>query len=138
MNDVADDSLASQRGPMVSHEDSEHAQQIEYRKKLESSSVPVPIDASDAAKLCPICKEKFKSEFSEDDEEWVWVNAVQDRDIVYHATCHNDRTVEPVETQSASDSASVLGKRDREGILDADAAADNKKIALNDVVESEM
>ncbi|TIB68783.1 hypothetical protein E3P77_00912 [Wallemia ichthyophaga] len=138
MNDVADDSLASQRGPMASHEDSEHAQEMEYRKKLESSTVPVPIDASDAAQLCPICKEKFKSEFSEEDEEWVWVNAIQDGDVIYHATCHNDRTVGAVDTLPASRSGSVLGKRERQGSLDdGDVAADTKKILLEDVVKME-
>ena len=26
---------------------------------------------------CPICKETLKSEFLEDDEDWVWMNAVR-------------------------------------------------------------
>ncbi|TIA92500.1 hypothetical protein E3P99_00600 [Wallemia hederae] len=132
MNDVADDSLASQRGPMASHEDSQHAQQMEYRKKLESSSVPVPIDAEEAAQLCPICKEKFKSEFSEEDEEWVWVNATEDQGTVYHATCFNDRGIEGMD--GVGQASSVLGKREREGstasLLDS---VDSKKIALDDV-----
>ena len=57
---------------------------------------------------CPICKEPLKSEFLEDDEEWVWRNAVKrdekvclaswlctmamlttlDSFQIYHATCH--------------------------------------------------
>ncbi|TIB72520.1 hypothetical protein E3Q06_01732 [Wallemia mellicola] len=90
MNDVADDSVASQRGPIQSHEDNEQTQQAEYKKQLESMTVPVPADAEDAAKVCPICKEKFKGEFSEEDEEWVWKNALEDGETIYHATCHND------------------------------------------------
>jgi len=37
---------------------------------------------------CPICKEVFKSEFNEDDEEWIWKNAIKIDDKIYHATCH--------------------------------------------------
>ena len=55
---------------------------------------------------CPICKETIKSEFLEDDEDWVWKNAIKKDDRVclhysfiftttdsllrqiYHATCH--------------------------------------------------
>ena len=54
---------------------------------------------------CPICKETIKSEFLEDDEDWVWKNAMKkDGRVclrgfypfslllslrqVYHATCH--------------------------------------------------
>lgn len=31
---------------------------------------------------CPICKETLKSEFLEDDEEWVWKNATRKDDRV--------------------------------------------------------
>jgi len=37
---------------------------------------------------CPICKETIKSEFLEDDEDWVWKNAILKDDKVFHATCH--------------------------------------------------
>ncbi|KAK7470544.1 mRNA 3' end processing factor [Stygiomarasmius scandens] len=37
---------------------------------------------------CPICKEALKSEFLEDDEEWVWRNAIKKDERIYHATCH--------------------------------------------------
>jgi pre-mRNA cleavage complex 2 protein Pcf11 len=26
---------------------------------------------------CPICKEPFKNEYSEDEEDWVWRNAIE-------------------------------------------------------------
>ena len=72
----------------------------------------VVVPPGDEAKpiSCPICKETLKSEFMEDDEEWVWRNAVKKDDRVcgfvallyacrvlirsfactqiYHATCH--------------------------------------------------
>lgn len=76
---------------------------------LRATFVVVP--PGDEAKpiSCPICKETLKSEFMEDDEEWVWRNAVKKDDRVcrsvaslssracvnrpvcvqiYHATCH--------------------------------------------------
>ncbi|KAJ2930199.1 hypothetical protein H1R20_g6915, partial [Candolleomyces eurysporus] len=56
--------------------------------ELRSRFVVVP--PGDEAKhiSCPICKEQLKSEFLEDDEEWVWRNAVSKDDKIYHATCH--------------------------------------------------
>ena len=44
----------------------------------------VVVPAGDEAKAisCPICKETLKSEFMEDDEEWVWRNAVKRDDRV--------------------------------------------------------
>lgn len=44
--------------------------------ELRAQFVVVP--PGDEAKpiACPICKETLKSEFQEDDEEWVWKNAV--------------------------------------------------------------
>ncbi|KAI9512226.1 hypothetical protein F5148DRAFT_1164952 [Russula earlei] len=50
----------------------------------------VVVPSGDEAKhvTCPICKEVFKSEFNEDDEEWIWRNALKIDDKIYHATCH--------------------------------------------------
>ena len=51
-------------------------------QELRSLFVVVP--PGDEAKnvSCPICKENMKSEFLEDDEEWVWRNAVNKDDKV--------------------------------------------------------
>ncbi|ETW83891.1 hypothetical protein HETIRDRAFT_62543 [Heterobasidion irregulare TC 32-1] len=56
--------------------------------ELRAQFVVVP--PGDEAKhiACPICKEVLKSEFQEEDEEWVWLNAVKVEDRIYHATCH--------------------------------------------------
>ena len=50
--------------------------------ELRASVVIVP--TGDEAKLinCPVCKETLKSEFQDDDEEWVWKNAIQVKDKV--------------------------------------------------------
>jgi hypothetical protein len=39
--------------------------------------VRVPTDPTKAAQPCPICKEAFKGEWSEQEEEWVWKNAME-------------------------------------------------------------
>ncbi|KAJ7283542.1 hypothetical protein C8J57DRAFT_1171278 [Mycena rebaudengoi] len=55
---------------------------------LRAQYVVVPPGEEAKPVSCPICKEPFKSEFLEDDEEWVWRNAVLKDERVYHATCH--------------------------------------------------
>ncbi|KIY49317.1 hypothetical protein FISHEDRAFT_22185, partial [Fistulina hepatica ATCC 64428] len=48
--------------------------------KLRASFVVVPHGEEASTVVCPVCKESFKSEFNEDDEEWVWRNAVKKED----------------------------------------------------------
>lgn len=47
------------------------------RAELQNSWIPVPSDPARAALPCPICKEKFVSEYNEDEEEWIWMNAIE-------------------------------------------------------------
>lgn len=79
------------------------------KRDAELRALYVVVPPGDEAKpiSCPICKEHLKSEFLEDDEDWVWKNAVKKDDRVrrfcliricsftdivlfqiYHATCH--------------------------------------------------
>lgn len=78
------------------------------KRDAELRAMFVVVPPGDEAKpiSCPICKEPLKSEFLEDDEEWVWRNAIKKDDRVrslksctccfwltdfpqiYHATCH--------------------------------------------------
>lgn len=46
------------------------------RAALLKKKVVVPNDRTLADRPCPICKEKFKSEWNDADEEWVYYNAV--------------------------------------------------------------
>ncbi|OCH92929.1 hypothetical protein OBBRIDRAFT_393575 [Obba rivulosa] len=59
-------------------------------REAELRAMFVVVPPGDEAKSisCPICKEPLKSEFLEDDEEWVWRNAVRKDEKIYHATCH--------------------------------------------------
>lgn len=43
---------------------------------LKRKWVPAPSDPAKATIPCPICKEQFKPEWSEDEEEWVFMNAI--------------------------------------------------------------
>ncbi|KAI0719620.1 hypothetical protein C8T65DRAFT_635929 [Cerioporus squamosus] len=60
------------------------------KRDAELRAMFVVVPPGDEAKpiSCPICKEPLKSEFLEDDEEWVWRNAIKKEDRIYHATCH--------------------------------------------------
>jgi len=51
--------------------------------ELRGQHVVVPPGAEAQTISCPICKEPLKSEFLEDDEEWVWRNAVKRDDKVW-------------------------------------------------------
>ncbi|KAF8663446.1 hypothetical protein AX16_001016 [Volvariella volvacea WC 439] len=64
------------------------ADMVKRDAELRAQYVIVP--PGDEAKqiACPICKELLKSEFLEDEEEWVWRNAIRKDERVYHATCH--------------------------------------------------
>ncbi|KIO12700.1 hypothetical protein M404DRAFT_993682 [Pisolithus tinctorius Marx 270] len=58
--------------------------------ELRAQFVVVPPGDEAKSIYCPICKETLKSEFLEDDEEWVWRNAIRKDDKIYHATCHSE------------------------------------------------
>lgn len=51
------------------------AQEAALRASFAAAFVVAPTDPEKAAHPCPICKEPFKSEWSEEEEEWLWRNA---------------------------------------------------------------
>ncbi|KDQ20713.1 hypothetical protein BOTBODRAFT_26732 [Botryobasidium botryosum FD-172 SS1] len=62
----------------------------EREAKLRESYVVIPPGEEAKRITCPVCKESLKSEFLEEDEEWVWRNATSVKGKIYHATCHAD------------------------------------------------
>src|ERR1700733_8169379 len=54
------------------------------KREAELRALYVVVPPGDEAKpiSCPICKETLKSEFLEDDEDWVWKNAIKKDDRV--------------------------------------------------------
>ncbi|BEI84132.1 hypothetical protein CcaverHIS002_0407360 [Cutaneotrichosporon cavernicola] len=57
---------------------------------LKRKWVRAPADPAKATP-CPICKEQFKPEWSEDEEEWVFNNAVNVHGTIFHATCRAEK-----------------------------------------------
>lgn len=64
------------------------AQEAELKAATNAFVIAPSDDPGVATKPCPICKELFKSEWSEDEEEWIWKNAVKVNDVYYHGSCH--------------------------------------------------
>ncbi|GAA5939965.1 Pcf11p [Sporobolomyces koalae] len=63
------------------------------RAALMKKKVPVPPAGGLGDKPCPICQDKLKSEWSDEEEEWVWWNAVVVEGTLYHATCFAETTL---------------------------------------------
>lgn len=61
------------------------------KREAELRAMHVVVPPGDEAKpiSCPICKEHLKSEFLEDDEEWVWRNAVKKDERVCRLSSSN-------------------------------------------------
>lgn len=68
-NDLTSSSSATARLKL------ESAQKID-RAELMKRKVIAPTDTKKLAKGCPICREKFKSEWSDEEEDWVFYNAL--------------------------------------------------------------
>ncbi|SPO28498.1 related to PCF11 component of pre-mRNA 3`-end processing factor CF I [Ustilago trichophora] len=71
------------------------AQDKALKEKFAKSFVIAPTDPDLASQPCPICKEAFKSQWSEEEEEWIWLNAIKvdnnggvEGAVYYHASCH--------------------------------------------------
>jgi len=58
------------------------AERAKHEAQLRAQFVVVPAGAEAQVISCPICKESLKSEFLEEDEEWVWRNAMKKDDKV--------------------------------------------------------
>lgn len=61
-------------------------EQIDY-ESLKLKHVEV---SSDEDQVCPVCQEIIASAWSEDAENWVWMNCVEKDGKLFHATCFAD------------------------------------------------
>ena len=77
VNDIALDAKGKRRADSSSAKVAAAAAAAEQEAKLRESYVVVPTGDEAKSIQCPICKETLKSEFLEEDEDWVWKNAVR-------------------------------------------------------------
>jgi pre-mRNA cleavage complex 2 protein Pcf11 len=71
----------------------------------------VPDDPALANSVCPICQEKFEMKWLDEAQEFVWMDAKQLGDRIYHASCHAEATKDTVKRLTPEP---VLGKRKAE------------------------
>lgn len=112
--------------------------------------VRAPSDPNNAPP-CPICKDQFKPEFSEDEEEWVFMNAIDVHGTIYHATCRAEKMSAVVaqrllanEPRGASASPGPGGEdvpspgTKRKAEDDSDAASEGKRAKVDEDVKPDV
>jgi len=55
-----------------------------------ASFVVVPAGEETKSIRCPVCKEAIRSEFWEEEEEWVWRGVVKVKEKIFHTVCHRE------------------------------------------------
>ncbi|GAA5814611.1 hypothetical protein MFLAVUS_008110 [Mucor flavus] len=90
--------LTSQHAPAFLHDGMGHVNNKSTEKSTQPSgeeainpdhfTVIMPND--DNRKPCAICGERFIDFWNDDEEEWMYKNAIKVEDKIYHATCHAD------------------------------------------------
>ena len=77
--------------------------------------IRVPDDPALANSHCPICQEKFETQWNTDAQDFVWMDAVKIGARVYHASCHAEASKDGGGTpMRAATPDSILGKRKAE------------------------
>ncbi|BGP17362.1 hypothetical protein JCM10213_003406 [Rhodosporidiobolus nylandii] len=98
------------------------------RAALLKEKVPVPPSGAPGSeelgsKPCPICQDRFKSEWSDEEEEWVWWNARVVDGVLYHATCHAEASASALSRPTTTAS----GTREGTPVATASASASKKR-----------
>lgn len=60
------------------------------KKETKDRYVSVPQDSTLQHAPCPICQEKFETQWNVDANDFVWMDAVQVGQKIYHATCFEE------------------------------------------------
>ncbi|KAL1919664.1 uncharacterized protein VTP21DRAFT_1595 [Calcarisporiella thermophila] len=84
---------------------------------------------------CPICHEKFRSVWSDADEEWMYLNAVELNGKIYHATCYSDASRAGTTVTTVATATISVNVGDEENALkrkaeDDTIVPDGKKLAV--------
>ncbi|KAG9204800.1 hypothetical protein G6514_010031 [Epicoccum nigrum] len=80
------------------------------KKQAKDRYVLVPQDATLQHAPCPICQEKFETQWNVDANDFVWMDALQVGGKIYHATCFEEYS-KGAGIPMPSTPDSVLGKR---------------------------
>ena len=76
--------------------------------------ISVPSDSALASLPCPICQEKFDTSWSDQVQDFVWMDAEKIGAKIYHASCYSELQKDGANTPRTSTPDSVLGKRKAE------------------------
>ncbi|CAJ0913666.1 2475_t:CDS:2, partial [Entrophospora sp. SA101] len=68
----------------------DHNNKNDIDNLISESTVIVPLDIQKTNKPCPICKEKFQMFWNDNEEEWMYRNAMEINGDICHVTCHSD------------------------------------------------
>ncbi|KAI8989556.1 hypothetical protein BDB01DRAFT_718658 [Pilobolus umbonatus] len=87
--------LTSQQAPTFLHDGIGHSNKSNEKNSasIEESINPeefTVIMPNEDRKPCPICGERFVDFWNDDEEEWMFRNAILVDNKIYHATCHAD------------------------------------------------
>ncbi|KAF3041610.1 hypothetical protein E8E12_009689 [Didymella heteroderae] len=87
---------------------------VKPRKQAKDRYVLVPQDVTLQHAPCPICQEKFETQWNVDANDFVWMDALQVGGKIYHATCFEEYS-KGAGIPMPSTPDSVLGKRKADG-----------------------
>lgn len=93
------------------------------KKQAKDRYVLVPQDPTLQHAPCPICQEKFETQWNVDANDFVWMDALQVGGKIYHATCFEEYS-KGAGIPMPSTPDSVLGKRK----ADAGMGVEGKKV----------
>lgn len=85
-------------------------------QKLKAVYLSVPADLQLRNAPCPVCQEKFKQQYLDDEQDFVWMDAINVNDKIYHTTCYEEAygSSAQVDIKRNTPEPSVLGKRKAE------------------------
>lgn len=89
------------------------------KKQAKDRYVSVPQDPTLAHAPCPICQEKFQTQWNVEANDFVWMDALQVGGKVYHATCFEEYS-KGAGIPMPGTPDSVLGKRKADGAGDGE------------------
>ena len=95
---------------------------VDHRNSKDSSGtkktpyIKAPADAALGNYSCPICQENFETVWHDDAQEWVWLDAIQSGQRVFHASCHEEVSREAGTSTPMKKLSPVLGKRKAEAL----------------------